>query len=72
MKAKTVMAIGLLMFGSLIVAFAVWTEPTGEIHETVLVFYGQTLIAALALAGLDLDALNKVFRNKHPTKNRQS
>ncbi|MCQ2347322.1 MAG: hypothetical protein MJZ92_05285 [Paludibacteraceae bacterium] len=48
------MAIGLLCFGSLIVAFAVWVEPSGELHASVLTFYGETLTGILLLLGIPI------------------
>ena len=53
MTAKEILAIGLLSFGSVVVAFAVVVEPSGELHGSVLGFWGETLGAALLLMGID-------------------
>jgi len=51
-ELKTKVAVGLIVFGSLVVAFAVVVEPSGELHGSVLGFWGETLGAALLLMGI--------------------
>jgi len=52
MKSKEFMAIGLLIFGSLVVAYSAWVEPSGELHASILTFWGETLTAMLLLHGV--------------------
>ncbi|MCQ2340765.1 MAG: hypothetical protein MJZ79_08360 [Paludibacteraceae bacterium] len=61
MATKEVLAIVLIAFGGLVVAFAVVVEPSGELHGSVLAFWGETLGAALLLVG--------VKQTKHQTRN---
>ncbi len=58
---KTKLAVGLILFGGLVVAFAVVVEPSGELHGSVLAFWGETLGTALLLVG--------VRQTKHQTRN---
>ena len=51
MATKEVLAIVLIAFGGIVVAFAVVVEPSGELHGSVLAFWGETLGAALLLFG---------------------
>jgi len=52
MKSKDIMAIGLLIFGSLIVAYSCIVEPSGELHASILTFWGETLTGVLLLVGV--------------------
>ena len=52
MATKEILAIVLITFGGLVVAFAVVVEPSGELHGSVLGFWGETLGAALLLLGI--------------------
>ena len=60
MTTKEILAIVLIAFGSVVVAFAVVVEPSGELHGSVLGFWGETLTAALLLMGIDYH-----HRNNH-------
>jgi len=46
------MAIGLLVFGSLVVAYSAWVEPSGQLHASILTFWGETLTGILLLVGV--------------------
>jgi len=50
--SKAIMATGLLVFGALVVAFSCWTDPSGELHASILTFWGETLTAMLLLHGI--------------------
>lgn len=52
-KLQLVTAFGCVVFGLGLIALAMITEPTGEIHYSVLVAYGETLTFAGSLLGLD-------------------
>jgi len=52
MKSKDIMAIGLLVFGSLVVAYSAWVEPSGQLHASILTFWGETLTGILLLVGV--------------------
>ena len=42
----------LLLFGSAVVTFSLVVEPSGEIHSSVLAFFGEVVTTALILFGL--------------------
>jgi len=52
MKTKEFMAIGLLIFGSLVVAYSAWVEPSGQLHTSILTFFGEALTGTLLLVGI--------------------
>ncbi len=52
MATKEVLAIAMVAFGGIVVAFAVVVEPSGELHGSVLAFWGETLGTALLLFGI--------------------
>jgi len=52
MKGKEFMAIGLLIFGSLIVTYSCIMEPSGQLHTSILTFFGETITGALLLVGI--------------------
>jgi len=52
MKTKEFMAIGLLIFGSLIVAYSCIVEPSGQLHTSILTFFGEALTGTLLLVGI--------------------
>jgi len=52
MKTKEFMAIGLLIFGSLIVAYSCIVEPSGQLHTSILAFFGEALTGVLLLVGI--------------------
>lgn len=60
MATKEVLAIALITFGSLVVAFAVVVEPSGELHGSVLGFWGETLTGALLLLGIKREDKNSL------------
>lgn len=53
MKLQIVCAFACVLFGLVLIAIALFTEPRGEIHYSVLVAYGETLTFAGSLLGLD-------------------
>ena len=63
MESKNILSLGLAMFGCLVVAFAVWTDPTGQIHTSVLTFYAETLSAILLMQGIDIVHLRTNLKN---------
>jgi len=52
MKSKDIMAIGLLIFGSVIVAYSCIVEPSGQLHTSILTFFGEALTGTLLLVGI--------------------
>ena len=52
MATKEVLAIAMVAFGGIVVVFAVVVEPSGELHGSVLAFWGETLGTALLLFGI--------------------
>lgn len=51
---QSVAALLLIFFGIVMLMFAIYMPPQGEIHPTVLFAFGEILIAAGAFMGVDL------------------
>ena len=63
--ALTLAGIGLLYLGTLL-------APQGEIHETVLVAYGEVLTFSGSLMGIDYRYKRKTTNDQSPITNDQS
>lgn len=50
---QIVCALACVVFGMLLIGFAVAVEPRGEIHNSVLIAYGETLTFAGSVLGID-------------------
>ena len=50
----------LIVFGMVVVMFALYMPPQGEIHPSVITVFGMVLVAAGAFMGIDLN-----FQFKH-------
>ena len=53
MNIQLLTAIVLVVFGMLMVAFAIWVDPRGEIHGSVVGTFGEILAFSGALFGVD-------------------
>lgn len=56
----------LAMGGMVLIMFGFWVAPTGEIHNTVLVAFGEISTFSGALFGVDY---NYKFKKFHSNKN---
>lgn len=54
LTVQSVAALLLIFFGVIMLMFAIYMPPQGEIHPTVLFAFGEILIAAGAFMGVDL------------------
>ena len=60
----------ILAFGGLIMLFCgVYISPLGEIHESLLVAFGEIATFSGALMGIDYTYKNKYRHDNHPHKN---
>lgn len=57
----------LSMGGMLLLIMGFWVEPTGEIHNSVLVAFGEICTFAGALFGVDYTYKYKKYRNNGKT-----
>lgn len=72
MKTKTlqlIMAVFLVILGAAMITFAIFTEPRGEIHNSVLVAFGEMLTFAGSVFGLDYNYKYKVFKKDREEEN---
>lgn len=60
LTAHSLMAFLLIVFGMVVVMFALYMPPQGEIHPSVITVFGMVLVAAGAFMGIDLN-----FQFKH-------
>ena len=58
------LAVVLVLFGISLLIASFWVPPTGEIHSSVLVAYGETLTFVGALVGVDYSYKYKVGKDK--------
>lgn len=58
-KVQFAIAVGLMIFGDALLMIGLLAEPEGQIHNSVLIAYGE--VASLAAAVLGIDA---VYTNK--------
>ena len=56
------MAVVLILAGVIMLFLGFWTDPTGEIHDSVLIAYGEVSTFAGALLGIDYTYKYKIFR----------
>ncbi|MFG6385433.1 MAG: hypothetical protein K1V80_03005 [Muribaculaceae bacterium] len=72
LTAHSLMAFLLIVFGMVVVMFALYMPPQGEIHPSVITVFGMVLVAAGAFMGIDLNFQFKHFaellRDKEKSK----
>ncbi len=56
---QLVSAVGVVIFGCVLIAFGMIAPPTGEIHPSVLTAFGEALTFAGAVIGIDYRYKNK-------------
>ena len=61
---KILSAMFMLVMGVALCFCAFWTEPVGEIHESVLWYFAQCLIYAGSALGIDVLIDERIRRNK--------
>lgn len=73
LTAQSVLAFVLVVFGMVVVMFALYMPPVGEIHPSVITVFGMLLVAAGAFLGIDLNSQLKAFletvRDRETSKN---
>lgn len=59
---QVVMAVLLIIAGIIMLFLGFYTDPTGEIHDSVLIAYGEVSTFAGALLGIDYTYKYKIFK----------
>lgn len=59
-KVQFGIAIGLMVFGAVLLMIGLLAIPTGEIHHSVLVAYGEVVTLAAGVLGIDAIYTNKL------------
>jgi hypothetical protein len=67
MKLQLIMAVLLTVAGLALLFTGFWCEPVGEIHNSVLVAFGEVATFAGALFGVDYS-----YRYKYPKPSQRS
>lgn len=63
MKIQLIAAILLTIAGLVLLFTGFWCEPTGEIHNSVLIAFGEVCTFAGALFGVDYSYKSRTFRS---------
>ena len=59
-KVQFGIAIGLMVFGCVILLIGLMTEPSGQIHQSVLIAFGEIATLAAGVLGIDAIYTNKL------------
>lgn len=59
-KVQFGIAIGLMVFGCVILLIGLMTEPGGQIHQSVLIAFGEIATLAAGVLGIDAIYTNKL------------
>lgn len=65
LNLQLIMACLLTIAGIVLLFFGFWVSPTGEIHNSVLVAYGEVSSFAGALLGIDYTYKFREWRRHH-------
>lgn len=57
---KVWLAVSLCIFGMILITFAFFVDPTGIIHQSVLIAFGESLTFSSAILGINYLYQNKV------------
>jgi hypothetical protein len=68
MKLQLISAVLLAIAGLALLFTGFWCEPVGEIHNSVLVAFGEVSTFAGALFGVDYSYKAKIPRSKGPCR----
>lgn len=61
-KVQFGMAIGLMLFGCILLVVGVLTPPEGQIHSSVLIAFGEIATLVAGILGIDAIYTNKLQR----------
>lgn len=61
-KVQFAIAIGLMVFGGILLMIGLLAEPQGQIHQSVLIAFGEVATLAAAVLGIDTIYTNKLQR----------
>lgn len=61
-KVQFGMAIGLMLFGCIMLLIGVLTPPEGQIHSSVLIAFGEIATLVAGILGIDAIYTNKLQR----------
>lgn len=59
-KAQFSIAIGLMVFGGILLMIGLLAEPQGQIHQSVLIAFGEVATLAAGVLGIDAIYTNKL------------
>lgn len=59
-KVQFGIAIGLMVFGGILLVIGLLAEPLGQIHQSVLVAFGEVATLAAGVLGIDAIYTNKL------------
>lgn len=61
-KVQFGIAIGLMMFGCVVLLIGLLTPPSGQIHQSVLIAFGEIATLSAGVLGIDAIYTNKLQR----------
>ena len=59
-KVQFGIAIGLMLFGGIMLMIGLFAEPQGQIHQSVLIAFGEVATLAAGVLGIDAIYTNKL------------
>ena len=59
-KSRFVLATGMIISGIVLVYIAFFTPPVGEVHGSILGFFGEIITASGAILGIDIAVDKKI------------
>lgn len=59
-KVQFGIAIGLMVFGAIMLMIGIFAEPQGQIHNSVLIAFGEVATLAAGVLGIDAIYTNKL------------
>jgi hypothetical protein len=59
-KVQFAIAIGLMVFGGILLMIGLLAEPQGQIHQSVLIAFGEVATLAAGVLGIDAIYTNKL------------
>ena len=62
---QVILATFLIIVGVVLLFLGFYTEPPGQIHDSVLIAYGEISTFAGALLGIDYTYKYKIFKARH-------
>lgn len=59
-KSRFILATGMIVSGIVLVYIAFFTPPVGEVHGSILGFFGEIITASGAILGIDIAVDKKI------------